>query len=260
MFSVIMIYFVFVTVLGVFLLVILENNDTRGMIYSLKAQYGAEGALELALLRAKRYSFWQNYEVSPHKDNEFSRVLFRSPLEKTTYHAYKDILIGYSINATASGISSKTISAWNFDIIPLFSFDAWGTKKKVTQFVLNLFSPSIVWNVLCENNGISGTWNVQNAHTKWNLRLLDERGSVSFLQKNVWDFLRENESCYLILHNVSLSDGRYSINLPVSWEFLTKHENVIIATAKVGEYKQNIEFRLQVSQYLLPLRYSVFSD
>jgi len=244
---------------GVFLLILAENKDTKGMEFYLKAYAWAEGALEMALLNAKNHSYSYSTTAPPDKGSDFSRVLTRNPDNQDSYHPKKDVLVGYKIDATTQTIEKKYIAAWFFDIIPLFSMNEAKEPNKVSTIELKtLGNANIVWNIVGNNEGMSGTWDI-NLSTRWNLKRLTG-GNPNYSEMLVSSFLKQSNGNYLIIHNVSTNSGTYTLSTPNSGEYFTREKNVIIASGEIGDYKQNIQFDLDTSQYLNLLKYSIFSQ
>ncbi|MGE4444159.1 MAG: hypothetical protein AB7E37_04170 [Candidatus Altimarinota bacterium] len=252
--SILMVGFMLVLTSGVFMLVLSENKDTKAMEYYLKAFAGAEGSIEIALLKAKKYNY--SYSETLTTSQPLSKALFR---DNELYNFTKDVFISFDLDATGGEIMDKELESGKFEIIPLFYYDQAGNLKKVTQIQLSGVN-EIVWNIIGETSGISGVGNFTNT-TQGNYKTLGAQG-VSYTQKKIGDFLEvsSNQHNYLILHNTSNDTVKYNLKSLKSGEYLTKETSEIIGTGEVGGYKQNLKVSVNSSEYLNLLKYSIFSN
>lgn len=252
--AILMVGFMLILTSWVFLLVLWENKDTKAMEYYLKSFAGAEWSIELALLKAKKYNY--SYSEKLSRETPLSKVLFRGNGE--LYNFNKDVFISYDLDATDLEIKEKKLPSGKFDIIPLFYFDIHGNNKKVHQLKLEGVNQEVVWNIIWETGGISWLGNFTNA-TEWNHKTISGN-EVSYSKKKVGDFLVSSSNNYLILHNTSGNDGGYNLSSLIPGEFLTKETSYVVGTGEVWWYKQNLRVKIDNSQYLNLLKYSIFSN
>ncbi len=247
-----MVGFMLVLTSWVFMLVLWENKDTKAMEYYLKAFAWAEGAIEIALLKAKKHNY--SYSETLEKPAPLSKVLFR---KGELYNFSKDVFISYQLDATGNEVVDKKIESSKFDIIPLFFIDTQGNIKKVTEIQLWSTAP-LVWNIVGEVSWISGIGNFSNV-TEWNYKTLSSQWVV-YAQKKIGNFLQiqENKQNYLILHNATNDALHYTLKSLRHGEFLTKDASNIIWTGEVWGYKQNLKVNVNSSEYLNLLKYSIF--
>ncbi len=247
-----MVGFMLVLTSGVFMLVLWENKDTKAMEHYLKSFAWAEGAIEIALLKAKKYNY--SYSEVLEKPSSLSKTLFR---KGELYNFWKDVFISYELDATGNEIIDKNILSSKFDIIPLFYHDQNGSVKKVTEIQLSSTSP-LVWNIVGDISWISWVGNFSNT-TQWNYKTLGNEG-VLYAQKKIRDFLdiSQNKQNYLILHNATTQNVSYTLKSLKHSEFLTKDVSKIIGTWEVWGYKQNLKVDVNSSEYLNLLKYSLF--
>lgn len=252
--AILMVWFMLILTSWVFLLVLWENKDTKAMEYYLKSFAGAEWSIELALLKAKKYTYSYSEELS--RWTPLSKVLFRGNGE--LYNFNKDVFISYDLDATASEMKEKYLASGKFDIIPLFYFDILGNNKKVTQLKLEWINQEVVWNIIWETGWISWVWNFTNA-TEWNHKTISGN-EVSYSKEKVGDFLSNSINNYLILHNTSNTEVYYNLFSLMPGEFITREASYVVGTGEVWWYKQNLRVKIDNSQYLNLLKYSIFSD
>lgn len=251
--AILMVWFMLVLTSWVFWLILLENKDTKAMEYYLKSFAWAEGSLELAMLKAKKYNY--SYSEVLKKWDPSSKILFRWWDE--LYNFNKDVFISYDLNSTSSEIVEKTLSSWDFDIVPLFYYDKNWSYKKVKNITISWLNTDVVWNIVWSESWISWVWNFSSS-TLWNLKTISS-WNVSFEKTEIWDFLNFSEKNYLIIHNVSSSEIKYTLKSLNSWEYLTKESTFIVWTWEVWWYKQNLRISIDNSKYLNLLKYSIFS-
>lgn len=252
--SVLMVWFMIVLTSWIFLLVLWENKDTKAMEYYLKSFAWAEWAVEIALLKAKKY----NYSFSEKLNiwDNLSKALFR--WWSNLYNFNKDVFISYDLDATSNEVIDKKLKSQDFDIIPLFYYDSNWNYIWIKDIITEKLTNQIVWNIVWEDNWISWIWNINNT-SKWNYKTISGP-NISFSEEKVWDFLNNSKKNYLILHNTSNDDLIYNIKTINPSELLTKDISYIIWTWEVWWYKQNLKVSIDNSQYLNLLKYSIFSN
>ncbi len=251
--AILMVWFMLVLTSWIFSLVMVENKDTKAMEYYLKAFAWAEWSLELAMLKAKEYNY--SYSERLTISDEESKVLYYS----NSFNKNKDVTITYDLNANSSEIRDKTLSSWEFDIIPLFYLDNSKNYKKVKNIVISGLNDDVVWNIVWENGWITWVSNFSNT-TNWNYRTISSDWSVNFSNMTIWKFLEDSEKNYLILHNVSGNSVNYTLKSLNEWEYITKDASYIVWSWDVWWYKQNLRVKIDNSKYLNLLKYSIFSN
>jgi hypothetical protein len=235
-------------------LVLREMNDNRGEAKYLQTYSAAEWAMELALLQIKNKWYWIYNKIELNESNPNSKILRNDKDNK------KEVLLWYDLN-------SKTESyTWNLEsfeqvIIPLFYIDLAWTEKKVKNIKLNYSgSSSIWWNIVSKYwDWIWGNSIINNS-IKWEWRKQD----WSYLDKIIinWSawFLGTYDKNYLIIVNLdSSSDLKFNLESLNNWEYFTKPVSKIISSAKIGDYKQNLETTLDNTEFLSILKYSIYS-
>lgn len=254
--ALLMVWFMIVLTTWVFLLVLKESKDTKAMENYLKAFAGAEWAIELWMLKSKNFSYSVDYNV-PHTINNESIVLAKDPLNINSFLKTKDVFISYDINSTSNDIN-KDLKNGKFDIIPLFFYDSNWNLKKISNLSLTSNSPELVWNIVWDEEWISWKWNFVNS-TEWNLKTLSWN-EVSFSKKYISDFLTSSNKNYLILHNATTDTINYNLRALNSWEYFTNFTNEILWSWEVSSLKQNLILKIDSSEYLNLLKYSIFSN
>ncbi|MDD5769509.1 MAG: hypothetical protein PHE25_00930 [Candidatus Gracilibacteria bacterium] len=245
--------FMIVLTAGIFLLVLSENKDTKSIENYFKSSQGAEGSLELAMLKAKQYNY--SYDEKLISSNSLSKILCK---DITNCYENKDELITYNLSSISSQIVDKKIELGNFDIIPLFSYDQNGVYKKVKNITITGLNNNIIWNIVGKDSGISGIGDFINT-TEGNYKTISGL-DISYNKKTIGEFLNFSDYNYLILHNLSNGEITYTLKSLNSGEFLTKDTSQIIATGEVGGFKQNLIVNINSSKYLNLLKYSIFSN
>lgn len=250
--AILMTWFMIILTSGIFLLVLWENKDTKAIENYYKSLEWANWALELAMLKSKKYNY--SYDEVLDNSSYISKILF----SWSSYLFNKDVKISYDISSISSEIIDKKILNWEFDIIPLFSYDTNGNYKKVNNITITWLNSDVVWNIVWKTSWITWVWNFTSL-TNGNHKTISW-DDVSYESKTVWTFLLQSDYNYLILHNLSSGDVNYNLKSLNPWEFLTKDKTQIIATWEVWWFKQNIRVSIDSSKYLNLLKYSIFSN
>jgi len=258
--SLIMVWFLIVVTSWVFNLVLWELNDNRGRENYLKAFAGAEWALELALLQVK--DKWYGYYgssalVVKDEASSPSNLLLKDP---SNFKWNRDVLISYDLWSKTKSYSWSLDPLW-YAIVPLFILDdSWlptsATSIKITSTWVSL--DRLVWNLLSEDAGISGTREFDE-NTPGELRVLNSWDFITSWT-TIWGFLwsRADKLNYMILFN-SDPNSTMSYNFSALQDF-TKPETTITSSAQVWKYKQNLETSLDNTEFLNILRYSIYSN
>ena len=242
--SVLMVWFMLVLTHGVMTLVIGESKDSKTVANSLKAYAAAEWALELWMLEAKN----ANYGID-RVNTDYQKLLFNNGWNN------KDAKIQYEIDGLTNQITSQSIPAWEFAIIPLF----WHTTQKVTSPVLTIIwiPDDVVWNILSQNAWLAGVGNFDMNTSGKQKSILS--GQVSLEETQVWDFISSHNENYLIIQNTWNADVSYTLTSQKPWEFFTNTTVKIVGNGEVGWWKQNVFVEIDTQKYLNLLKYSVFS-
>lgn len=255
--AILMVWFMLILTVGVFSLILGESKDTKAFENYFKAISWAEWSLELAMLKAKQYNYSYS-DIITNDINDLSVILSSDFLDKSKFNSVKDVLISYELNATSQDIIDKKIQKYTFDIIPLFFYDINWVYKKVKNISLFWVNNNVVWNIVWENSWISWVWDFTNI-SSGNYKIIYS-WNIVFSQKSIGDFLNDSEKNYLIIHNLSSNDINYTLSSLNPWEFLTNEVNYIIWTGEIWWYKQNLRVKINTSQYLNLLKYSIFSN
>jgi len=258
--ALLMVWFMIILTTWVFNLVLSESIDTKWTEKYLRAFAWAEWGMELALLKNKENNYWYNYSIMHNVNNE-SVMLSDNPLDKTDFNKAKDVLISFDLNSITERIE-ETLLPWNYDIIPLFSYDDNWLLIKVTNISLNVSnwnSTNLVWNIVWNEMWISWTWNFSNS-VYWNYKTLNASNNFEYTTKKVWDFLNDSDNNYLILYNSDpITQITYNLKSLTSWEYFTNNKSKIVSSWEVWLFKQSLRVSLDNSQYLNMLKYSIFS-
>lgn len=240
--------FLMVLTTGVLNLVLREMNDNRGNWNYLKAYAWAEGAQELALLKIKKHWYW----IYDKLDN--SKIL------RNDKNNNKEILISYDLNSKTKSYSG-TLEPFKQSVIPLFYIKQDDSRQKINNLnlqILNSFpdNSKMAWNIVSQNWDWIGwndeiIWNI----SKWKWR----KANWSFLDEiKINNFLSTYQNNYLIVINLDPNND-LKFNLNSSSDF-TKPVSKIISSAKIWNYKQNLETTLDNTAFLSILKYSVYSQ
>lgn len=238
--SILLVWFMLILAFWIFNLVSRENRDSRVVLNYLKAYSAAEWWVELALLESKNNNYFLSSSElsSSEQENIFKKYELFYPK------------LNYQINSQTKEIIDREIKSGEFMIIPLnqaknIKLDAW------------LLWENLIWNIISWTDWITWKWNFETT-TLWNKRTIN-----SWLPKieniTVYDFLNSLllEESYLLLQNIWSDDLSFNLN---SQEFFTSEELVIISSAEIDWLKQNLQVKLDNSQYLNLLKYVVFSS
>ena len=252
------VWFLLVLTTGILNLVLRELKDNRWRESYLKAYYWAEAWQELALLKVKQ-AWYSYYDKINHDINNKSIILSENPTKINDFKRNKYAFISYDLNSKTDSYSWALLPLW-YDIIPLF-YLTWSlntlTEKKVKDLKLLVTSgtPSdLSWNIVSKDSWISWIWNF-NKKTIWKWRKSD----LSFLEEEIWSFLSNNNSNYIILFNSNSSpNSEIKYNISSSLPF-TKPRTEIISSAQIGNYRQNLKTNLDNTEYLNILKYSIYS-
>lgn len=224
-------------------LVLQEMQDGKGKQDYMKAYAAAEGWLELAMLQIKDKGYWYFWEIKK---------------EKLLWNSSQDGLISYSFDSKVSTYS-WTLDAFQTNIIPLFWIDNLWLSQSVSFVNLNT-QVWIIWNIIWESGGISGTWNITSITSVWEktLKTIAWNTDFQFIEnKKVHDFINSNTWSYLMLYNPLSSNISY--NIESGNMFFTKPIATISSSAQVSKYVQNLETTIDNTEFLGILKYSIYS-
>lgn len=245
--AILMTWFMIVLTSGIFLLVLGENKDTKGMEKYLKSMDAAEWSLELAMLKSKEYNYSRDFTLS--KNDALAKVFYGEP--------QKDAVMSYNLNGISSDVVDKTLANGEFDIIPLFWYTGNGDYTKVKNITITGLNSDVIWNIVGQDSGISGVGNFDN-YTYGNYKTISW-DNIAFEKTRIGDFLNSSENNYLIINNLSGNNITYNLKSLNPWEFLTKDVSEIIASGQLWDYKQNLKVSINSSKYLNLLKYSIYS-
>ncbi len=255
--SLLMVWFLLVLSTGIFNLVLKEMKDNRGMWDYIKAYAWAESAKELALLKIKKNGYWY-YDKIDHNINDYSIVLAKNPINKSSFNKSRDVFISYDIWTKVNEYSDN-LNSLDYHIIPLFYLDdSWEYKaRNISVAIKSGISSDLAWNIIWKDSWISWVWtNI----TSWVEKKL-VWGVFKHNTININTFLNDSESNYLVLVNTANSwNISYTLKSNNSWEFFTKPKASIISSAEVWKYRQNIITELDNTKFLNMLKYSIYSN
>lgn len=237
--AVLMIGFLLVLTTSTLNLVLQEMQDSRGKQDYIKAYAAAEWSLELALLKVKEHGYG-------YDDDSFES-------DEILWEWVKIAKISYQFDSKVHS-HSWTIAPYGSDIIPLFSIRDDGVVEPASN--LNLIAGSdVVWNIITENNGVSGLGWFNEFTNVWQRSRDEITGILSYDSTNtVWSILSWQD--YLILQNLNAIPSSYDFS---STDGFTLPRAIISSSATVGKYKQNIQTRLDNTEFLGILKYSIYS-
>jgi hypothetical protein len=242
--AVLMIGFLLVLTTSTLTLVLQEMQDWKGNQDYMKAYSAAEGWLELALLKIKSNWYWYYGELNN------SKILGSEA---------KDPKVSYWFDSKVESYSG-TITWFQSDIVPLFwTDDAW-IMHSTDSIILSTPSDTLIWNIVGENSWISWTWAITSTKTVWKKEIKTINGNTDFTfteSQSVQDFVASNPESYLIVYNPNNSEISYTLDS--GSEAITKPRAVIISSAKVWKYTQNLDTIIDNTEFLGILKYSIYS-
>ncbi len=255
--SLLLIWFIMVLSIWIFRLILNEMKINKAMWDYIKSYAWAESAQELALLDIKKKWYWYYSKIEDNVNNK-SVLLSRNFLNKSLYHPKKDVLISHSNDGKVNSYTWNILPLW-YDIIPLFFIDdLWEHKVNWISFsILSGDIPSLSWNIVSNDSGISWVWEVwiwiEKKTNLWELGIT--------LDVLVNDFLFSNNTSYLVLFNSWNSwDINYKLTSNNSTEFFTKPRLDILSSWETWDYKQNLKTRVDNTEFLNILKYSIYSN
>jgi hypothetical protein len=252
MISLLLIAFILVLTSWIFRLVLNEMRLNRTVWDYFKAYAGAESAQELALLEIRQKWYWFNWIVKPKSPKSF--LLLR---DSSDYNPNRDVMISYYNDWRVNSYSWE-LAPLSYDILPLFYIDDDGDHKttNISMSISSWVPSELSWNVIWRDAWVSGI----GSNLIWSKKTM-QNGEFVYNTSSVNDFLVSSNTNYLILFNSSSSTPiRYSLNSNITNEFFTKPRLDIFSTWEIGEYKQNLKTRVDNTEMLSILKYSIFSN
>ncbi len=244
--------FLIVVTTGVLNLVLREMNDNRGEAKYLQAYAWAEWAMELALLKIKQNWYWV-YDKVELLENADSQILRDDKNNK------KEILISYDLNSKTNNYN-WSLAPFEQAVIPLFYTELDWTEKKVTNIELTYLNlNNMWWNIISEDwDWIWWDWEIWNT-TIWKWK--NKMWWFSRIKVNWnWWFLDSFNKNYLVIVNLDNTNNLEFNLISNSGEEFTKPISKIISSAKIWNYKQNLETTLDNTAFLSILKYSIYSQ
>lgn len=236
---------------GIFHIVLKEMFDTRWVWNALKASAWAEAAQEIALWQLKEHGYGFSQDIE-HSINDRSVFLSTHFLDSSKFKKAKDIFVSNSFDATASTYDGQLWS-YQTQVIPLFYsdeeriYDIW---PSIEYMITSGDSWDLVWNILSKDNGITGTGDF-SVSTQWSQK---DPNTQLYSTEYIDNFLVSNNRNYLILYNSWNQALEYSLS---TWgDLFVKPEISIVSSAQIGNYKQNIQTKIENKEFL----YSLFSN
>jgi len=256
--SLLMVGFLIVVTSWVFNLVLWELNDNRWRENYLKAFAAAEWAQELALLQIKEKGYGYYWAGAVKTDDP---ILAQDP---ANIKLARDPIISYDLSSKTVSYTESLDPLW-YAIVPLFVLDDSTPSQPnflqpdgtagILSLVLEVPWNSLIWNLLSENGWMSGVWRFSEIDTS----TFSTASSVT-ADYSIKDFINTNtrKLNYLILFNSDpVNSVDYTLNS--NREFTTP-EATIISSASVWKYKQNLSTKLDNTEFLNILRYSIYSN
>lgn len=254
--ALLLIGFIMVLSIWILRLILNEMKSNRAMWDYIKAYAGAESAQELALLDIKKKWYWY-YSFVENTINNKSIIISKNHLNTSLYNPTNDVLISYDNDWKVNTYDWSLPPLW-YDIIPLFYIDeVWERKVNDISFSVLSGDPALLsWNVVWSLNWISWNWSsiigIKKTYTPtWFL----------YEEKTLNEFISTSNTNYLVLFNSwNSSNITYKISSTNSLEFFTKPRLDIISSWEIWDYKQNLKTRLDNTEFLNILRYSIYSN
>jgi len=225
-------------------LVLRELKDNNASWNYLKAFAWAEWAMELALLQIKEKWYWY------YKKIENSKILQDDKNDK------KEIFISYDLNSRAKSYS-WTLKPFKQAVIPLFYTDDTKAYKidNLKLIVTNSYpnKDNMAYNIV----SLNWDWIWWKGEIKSNILLKWKNFEWKYMEKKLNDFLKKYDYNYLIIINL---DSNKTLNFKISSsKYFTKPISNIFSSAKIMNYKQNLETILDNTEFLSILKYSLYS-
>lgn len=227
---------------GVFHLVLSSLKDNRGLWNNIKTSAAAEWAVELALMQIKEkgYGVYEKVEFLDGKSTVFGEKME----------------IAYDMGSKTGDTGFLVLEPGEHQFFPMFYIETDGALKQTESItkldVSNGIDNSLVWNFIGSNWGISGVWIIASGLTEWKGRKQDG----TFDRSSVDAFLSEpGNTVYLLLFNAGANPIEYT--LTSNQDFSLPAAN-IIASAKIGSYKQNLRTKFDNTAFLNLLKFSIY--
>lgn len=254
--ALLLIGFIMVLSIWILRLVLNEMKSNRAMWDYIKAYAWAESSQELALLDIKKKWYWYYSKIESDL-NDKSVLISKNPLNKSLYHPKNDVLISYDNDWKVNSYEWILYPLW-YDIIPLFYIDDTG-ERKVNDIIFNVLtwtSEDLSWNVVWKINWISWNWTSLN----WIKKTYNPSWFL-YEERTLNEFISTSDTNYLVLFNSwNSSNITYKISSSNLLEFFTKPRLDIISSWEIWEYKQNLRTRVDNTEFLNILRYSIYSN
>ena len=272
--------FLLVLSMGMLHLMIQENSTSSAIYHGVVAYAGAEGALEYSLLKVKnhREGFTDAVSMTGTVDPD-SAILASAPLDTTNLMVSRDVQISYTM-ATSGTAYTGSIDAGQSEIIPLFwdagrpmqvlSHDPNTNTSTVTKTDTFLVSPqgAITWNIVGNDTngntfGLSGQGsasttigdNTSAAVTSGTMKYLNQK-EFNIQTMTIQSFLATYTDCYLVLANPTDSPVAYTITSDNGFAYPRME---IVASGRIADYRQNVDFVDRRSRIFDVLKYSLFN-
>lgn len=254
--SLLIIWFLLVLTTGIYSLILNELKDNRAIGDYIKAYAWAESARELALLKIKENGYWY-YDKIEHNKNDRSIMMSNDSLDSSIFNNAKDVLISYDIWSKVEEYEWQ-LNPLEHDIVPLFYVnDLWEQKVTSIDFsILSWTDTDLAWNIIWKDIWLSWKW----SDTIWVKKVLTSDW-FSYGEEDINSFIRDSESNYLHLVNTwNVWIIKYKIKATNEWEEFSKPETDIISSAEIWNYKQNLSTKLDNTEFLDILKYSIYSN
>lgn len=208
---------------------------------SVKANYAAESALEMALLRIQEKGYGYSARID-HDLNNTSILLSNTPNSIEDFRS-GEVFFSYDISVKSNSYTG-TLERLESVLIPLFYLDSFGQEKKITDLNFKILwgdTNMLSWWIIWTHLWISGTWNLQDK--QWEIQ----------------DFLSQSSSNYLLLSYQSPYDiFSYTLHTTKEGEFFSKPFTEIIARGQSGEYYKVMKTKFDYTEFVWEIKYALF--
>lgn len=258
--------FMIVLTSWIFRLVIKEMKSNKILWDYIKAYAWAEAAQELALLEIKKKWYWYDINLGSTKKDwkyEWKATIISKFIAPSSYNPVRDVLLSYS-NDWRTDVYEWNIPKLWYDIIPLFYISDSENlediiENKINKIKLNVIewvSSDLSWNIIGLKSWISWIWNFLE-NTSGAMKYT-ENNQFAYSNKTIEEFLQLSDTNYLVLFNSWKSSIRYNLNW--EWWYFTKPRLNITSSWEVWDFRQNINTKVDNTEFLSILKYSIFSE
>lgn len=237
--AVMMVSFLLVLCSWVLQWVLSEMQDSRGRQEYLKASAAAEGALELGLFAVKQHGY--GFDQASVNIDALGRDKNSATME-------------YSFRSKTQLIESE-LAPFDTVLIPLYWINDTGIQSISWDFIQFIASQDLAWNII-GSSGLWASWKGNFTHST-SSKIKNINGS--YTQQDLKTFLWLNPGSYIQVYNSSTTSENFRLEL-AGWDYVTYPTVYILARWSIGRYHQNLDAKLNNTDFLRILRYSIFSN